>query len=93
MARVESQPVPEGRERKNVPLDVTYRDGAPQKIEYSHAVYGLVRFTVENDVAVINEEWDQIKHSSLKDGYTPAVYTEDIVHSVKQLPFISEVEA
>lgn len=71
-------------------LEVTYVDGEPTEIIYSSMVYGLMKFQMDGSTAVIDDEWDQV-NCRLADGFEQKVYTEDVVESVEDLPFVEEV--
>lgn len=85
-------------------------DGEPQQIEYHHMVYGLVRFDVEGETAVVDDscnessgqtrstlrveigdEWNEVRHDTLKDGFEPQVETGDVIDEVRKLPFVESV--
>lgn len=88
----EDSNVPTDRAPKSIEIDVTYHDGEPVEAEYYHITWGLMRFTIQNGVAVVDDRWDELECAELKDGYEPQVKTPDVIYSVQQLPFIDEVQ-
>jgi hypothetical protein len=72
-------------------LQVTYSDGEPEQIEYHSMVYGLMRFEMVGSTAVVDDEWNGIDASALKDGFEQKVFTEDVVEAVEELPFVQAV--
>lgn len=80
-------------ERTAVSLEVTYTDGEPWQIEYFHTIYGMVKFDVADDTAILDEKWDRLTDGSLKDNFERTLTTGDVIHSVQQLPFIETVKA
>ena len=80
---------------EDLELTVMYVSGEPTEIEYSHPTAGLVRFTVageHNEVAVIDDKWDELHWRDLKEKYDPWITTDDVIQEVEKLPFIKEVE-
>jgi len=70
-------------------LEVLYEDGEPVRVEYFSMVYGLMKFHVEGDVAVVDDRWNHVSHENL--NVIPQVETEDVIREVEKLPFITEV--
>jgi len=80
---------------EDLELTVMYVCGEPTEIEYSHPTAGLVRFTVageHNEVAVIDDKWDELHWRDLKQQYDPLISTEDVIDEVEKLSFISETK-
>jgi len=77
-----------------VPLEVSYDENAdPTEIQYHHMTFGLMKLSVSDGVATLDEKWDRLGDKSLKDGYDRWVTTGDILRSVEQLPFIQRIDA
>ena len=72
-------------------LDVTYSDGEPEKVTYHSMVYGLMKFHIDGETAVVDDKWGEIEANALADGFDQKVRTEDVVEAVQKLPFVAEV--
>jgi hypothetical protein len=83
-----------GSNHKQVELEVTYAaDSTPAVIEYFHNTFGLMRFEVYGDTAVIESEWDRLGDGDLKDNFDRWITTGDVLYSVLNLPFIETIDA
>lgn len=77
-----------------VQLTVTFDESAnPSKIEYHHMTFGLIKFHVEDGVAMLDSEWDRLNYADLKESFDHFVTTGDVLRSVEQLQFIDRVDA
>ncbi len=76
-----------------VPLEVTYESAEPAEIQYFHNVFGLMKFTVQGDTAVLDPKWNRLGDRDLAEGFERWVTTGDVLRSVLALPFIDNVDA
>lgn len=77
-----------------VELEVTYgNEATPIEIEYFHNTFGLMRFNVYGNTAVIESEWDRLGDGDLKNDFDRWITTGDVLHSVLRLPFIDTLDA
>jgi hypothetical protein len=66
-------------------------DGTPERVKYYSPTYGMMKFHVEDGVAVLDEKFNRLTDKHLKDGCTRPT-AGDVVRSVEQLGFIDDVE-
>ena len=72
-------------------IQVDYKDGEPNRIEYFHTTLGLMRFHPldrNRSVWCVDEEWHNLPAKSLKDGYDKFVTESDVCDAVESLPFV-----
>lgn len=74
-----------------VNIEVTYQGGQPVLAEYYSVKYGLVRYTIEDGIAIVDDKWDKIDEDALADGFEQNLTTDHIDENVRQLPFVEEV--
>lgn len=75
-------------------LAVTYISGEPVDITYYHISYGLIKFDVDDDRAVLDPKWNRLSSQKLKEGYKDQrPSTGDILRAVQALPFIESIDA
>lgn len=84
---------PSTSDTERVTLNVEWSPEGPNRVDYHHNVFGLMRFHVDGDVAKIDPEWSRLEDRSLKDGFDRWVTTGDVIRSVLDLPFIEDVDA
>lgn len=77
-----------------VSLEVTYDESSePAEIQYFHNVFGLMKFEVDGETAILDPKWNRLGDRDLSDGFERWVTTGDVIRSVLALPFIEDVDA
>jgi hypothetical protein len=83
-----------GSNHNQVELEVTYAaDSTPAVIEYFHNTFGLMRFEVYGDTAVLESEWGRLGDGDLKEDFGRLITTGDVLYSVLNPPFIDTLDA
>ena len=75
-------------------LTVTYVSGEPTSITYYHISYGLIKFDVDDDRAVLDPKWNRLSSQKLKETHKDQrPTTGDVLREVQALPFITSIDA